>query len=189
MSADPEEEETIDTLKARMKHPILREFADYLDADEKYSIGDMEHLLLEEWGGAYPTALPTDDLLVDIGSFLYNMGAFVLEKGIGNSLPKVGGQQLYFSTVPDPSYEGTSHVYVVESTTRTLLAEYSDKTWTFCPDAIADALAYLESQMKRGWELVQRRVLALNLLGNPVDMPNGGSKADGRSDNASADHS
>lgn len=167
-----EDEESIDSLKTTMTHLILREFADYLHADEKYSIGDMESLLLKEWDGAIPQDVLSDDVLVDLGNFLYNMGDFVVEKVIGDTLQEVGGHQLYVKTVADPSYDSNSYIYVVESTTRSLLAEGCGcKTWNHDPDSIADDLTSLQAQLKSGWELVQRRVLTLNLLGSPTDLP------------------
>jgi hypothetical protein len=178
---DDDDEESIDSLKARMKHPILREFTDYLHADEKYSIGDMESLLLKEWNGAIPQDVPSDDVLVDLGNFLYNMGDFLVEKVIGDSLHEIGGHRLYVKTVADPSYDSNSYIYVIESTTRSLLAEGCGcKTWRHDPDSIADDLASLEVQLKSGWDLVQRRVLTLSLLGSPTDLPLGEAGEDGR---------
>ncbi|MDG7022994.1 MAG: hypothetical protein JRN45_00575 [Nitrososphaerota archaeon] len=165
-------EEGLDALKERMKHPVLKEFADYLVVDEKYSVGDIEALLLLPWDGAYPQGILGDDVLVDIGNFLYSMGDFAVEKVIKDDFQKIGGRQLYVKTVPDPSYEDSSHVYVIESTTRTLLAEGCGcKTWHHDPDTIAFDLLSLEGQLESGWELVQKRVLALNLLGSPTDLP------------------
>ncbi|MDV3293433.1 MAG: hypothetical protein LYZ70_04105 [Nitrososphaerales archaeon] len=170
--SEKDQDESIDSLKTKMTHPILREFADYLHADEKYSIGDMESLLLKEWDGAMPQDVLGDDVLVDLGNFLYNIGDFVVEKVIGDTLQEIGGHQLYVKTVTDPSYDSNSYIYVVESTTRSLLAEGCGcKTWNHDPDSIADDLTSLQAQLKSGWELVQRRVLTLNLLGGPTDLP------------------
>jgi hypothetical protein len=177
--SEEDDEGSIDSLKSKMKHPILREFADYLHADEKYSIGDMESLLLKEWNGAIPQDVLSDDVLVDLGNFLYNMGDFLVEKVIGDTLQEVGGHRLYVKTIADPSYDSNSYIYIVESTTRSLLAEGCGcKTWRHDPDSIADDLEGLEAQLKSGWELVQRRVLTLSLRGNPADLPLGEAEED-----------
>jgi len=169
-----DERKELAELKEKMKHPVLKEFADYLANDGAYSTGDIEILLLRPWDGAYPQDIPSDDILVDLGNFLYHMGSFAIQKVIKDDFPKVGGHQLYIRVTSDPNYEDGSEVYVLELTTRTLLAVGCGcKTWNHDPDTIADDLLSLERQVKEGWELVRRRVLALGLLGTPTDLPLG----------------
>ncbi len=63
--------------------PLLKEFAEWLYEHKCYGEDAIEELLCKEWDGAYPSALISDDLLVDIGSFLCFMAMFALEKVYG----------------------------------------------------------------------------------------------------------
>ena len=161
----------IDSLKARMKHPVLKEFADYLYANKLYKIEELEYLLLKEWDGIYPTPIVFDDAIIYLGDFLYSMGDFVFRKIIGSHFPKIGDCELAFSIIPVASY-GRSFVYILERETRSYMATgCGHKTWNHNPDTIAEDLLDLENQVKEGWELVKSRVLALDLLGTPADLP------------------
>jgi len=163
----------IDSLKAMMKHPILREFADYLFARGAYDIDDIESLLLKEWDGIYPTHLVFNDATDDLGNFLYSMGDFVVRKIIGSHFPEVGGIELTISIIPVASY-GHSFVYILEKETRSHMATGCGcNTYNHDPDIITEDLLSLEKQVKEGWELVKKRVLALDLLGTLADLPLG----------------
>jgi len=48
--------------------------------NECYEAYAIEELLCKEWDGAYPTALFSDDVLIDIGNFLYYMAEFSIQK-------------------------------------------------------------------------------------------------------------
>jgi hypothetical protein len=162
----------IDSLEARMKHPVLKEFAEYLFASGAYDIDDIESLLLKKWGDVYPAIGSRDNILADLGSFLWFMGDFVVERVVGESFPKIGDQQLFIEVIPYPNCEDSSYVYIIETTTHSFLVRGCGcRTWWHDPDSIAEDLKEIESKMKEGWELVKKRVLALDLLGTPTDLP------------------
>jgi hypothetical protein len=179
MSEKEEKKKNIDSLKARMEHPILREFADYLYSNG-YSPGRIKALLLEEWDDYYPKAalgFGNKIPVVGLQKFLWYMGVFVVDRVVGTHFPKIGGHQLHIFVVPDPSRDEASYIYVVEDMTRSLLARgCGNDTRDHDPDTIARDLLDLERQVREGWELVKRRVLALGLLGTPTDLPLGKQK-------------
>jgi len=176
MSEKEEKKKNIDSLKEKMKHPILKEFADYLYANKLYKIEELECLLLKKWDAIFPTPMVFDDAVVGLGDFLYQMGDFVVQKTIGSRFPKVGGIELCISIIPAASY-GHSFVYTLESETRSFMAAGCGcKTYNHDPDIIAEDLLDLERRVREGWELVRRRAFALSLLGTPTDLPLGKQK-------------
>ena len=166
-------EKDLAKLKKKMKHPILREFADYLWLN--HTPEQIKALLLKEWDDYYPKAalgFGNKTPIAGLKEFLWNMGEFVVRRVVGKDFVQIGGCQLYISVVPDTRRDEALHIYVVEGTTRSLLAQgCGNDTRDYDPDTIADDLLSLERQVKEGWELVRRRVLALDLLGTPTDLP------------------
>jgi len=169
---NPDEKKDFIRLKKRMEHQILREFAEYLFASGVYDIDDIESLLLKKWDDVYPPIGSRDNILADLGSFLWFMGDFIVERVVGESFPKIGDQQLFIEVIPYPNCEDSSYVYIIETTTHSFLVRGCGcRTWWHDPDSIAEDLKEIESKMKEGWELVKSRVLALDLLGTPADLP------------------
>ena len=140
--------------------PLLKEFAEWLYEHEYYGEEAIEELLCKEWNGAYPTALISDDLQVDIGSFLYFMAEFALEKVYGEDwwtakLPH------HIRIVPEPSYEDRSYVYVLELKTRTILAVgCGGKTWHFNSEVITEDLEGMIRQLEESKSLLAVRIMA-----------------------------
>jgi len=140
--------------------PLLKEFAEWLYEHEYYGEDAIEKLLCKEWDGAYPTALISDDLLVDIGSFLYFMAEFALEKVYGEDWWTVKSP-LHIRIVPEPSYDDRSYVYVLELKTRTVLAEgCGGKTWHFNPEVITEDLEGMIRQLEESKSLLAVRIMA-----------------------------
>ena len=138
---------------------MLREFAQWLFKCEYYEEDAIEELLCKEWNGAYPTILLGDDLLIDIGSFLFCMADFALVKTYGEDWWVVKPTRR-IRVVPEPSYEDRSYVYVLELKTRTVLAVgCGRKTWNYNPDSIERDLADLIEQLEESKKLLGLRVM------------------------------
>ena len=147
-----------EVLKKLVGKPLLKEFAEWLHKNEYYEEESIESLLCEEWDGAYPTVLLSDDLLVDIGNFLYYMAEFAVVKVYGKDWWKISGH--YIRIVPDPSYEGRSYIYVLELETKTVLVALDcGKTWNFNPKIIEDELNELMKQLEESKRLLAVRKL------------------------------
>ena len=147
-------------LKKLADKPLLKEFAEWLYEHEYYGEDAIEKLLCKEWDGAYPTALISDDLLVDIGSFLYFMAEFALEKVYGEDWWTAKSPH-HIRIVPEPSYEDRSYVYVLELKTRTILAVgCGGKTWHFNPEVITEDLEHMIRQLEESKNLLAVRIIA-----------------------------
>jgi len=137
---------------------LLKEFAKWLCENEYYDIEDVEELLCETWDGAYPSSLLGEDLLLNIGDFLDYMAEFAVEKVFGEKCWNMGNAR--FRTVPNPSYEDYSSVYVLEMNTRSILAVGCDrKTWHYDPNSIKEDLENLIEQLKEAQNLMSVRFL------------------------------
>jgi len=147
-----------EVLKKLADKPLLKEFAEWLYKNEYYG-ESIESLLCEEWDGAYPTALISDDLLIDIGNFLYYMAEFALEKVYGEDW-WTAKSPLRIRIVPEPSYDGRSYVYVLELKTRTVMAVgCGRKTWHYGPETIEEDLEDLIEQLEKSEELIAVRTV------------------------------
>ena len=148
-----------DVLKKLDGRPLLREFAQWLFKCEYYGEDGIEELLCKEWDGAYPTILLGDDLLIDIGNFLYYMAEFALEKTYGKDWWKPGSPR-HIRIVSEPSYEDRSYVYVLELKTRTVLAVgYGRKTWNYDPESIERDLEDLIEELEESKKLLGLRMM------------------------------
>jgi len=138
--------------------PVLKEFAEWLYEKEYY--GDaVENLLCRNWDGAFPIDLIGDDLLIDIGNFLYCMAEFAVEKVYGEDWWK--SKTADIRIVPEPSYEDRSYVYVLELKTRTVLAfGCGTKTWNFSSEVIMEDLQDIIRQLEESKNLLAVRVIA-----------------------------
>jgi len=140
--------------------PLLKEFAEWLYEKEYYKEYGIEELLCKEWDGAFPTNLIDDDLLIDIGNFLYCMAEFAVEKVYGEDWWKPTST-LHIRIVPEPSYEDRSYVYVLELKTRTVLAVGCGmKTWNFNPEVITEELVDMIKQLEETRKLLAVRVIS-----------------------------
>lgn len=138
--------------------PLLQEFARWLYKNEDYTVSELEALLTKEWNGAYPQDLAGEDLLVDIGDFLYRMAEFACVKVYGENYWK--HSQLFFWIVPEPSYEDRSYVFVLELNTKSVLAKgCGHKTWHHNPDTVEEDLEHLIKQLKESKDLLGRRLI------------------------------
>ena len=140
--------------------PLLKEFAEWLYEKEYYEEYSIEELLCKEWDGAFPTNLVGDDLLIDIGNFLYYMAEFAVEKVYGEDWWTAKSPH-HIRIVPEPSYEDRSYVYVLELKTRTVLAEgCGGKTWHFNPEVITEDLEGMIRQLEESKNLLAVRIMA-----------------------------
>ena len=138
--------------------PLLKEFAMWLCDRDYYGIDAIEDLLCREWDGAYPTALMSDDLLVEIGIFLSFMAEFAVEKVYGEGYWR--SRTTNIRIVPEPSYEDRSYVYVLELKTRTVLAVgCGRKTWNFDPETIEHDVKDMIRQLEESKNLLAVRVV------------------------------
>ena len=139
--------------------PLLREFAQWLFKCEYYSERQIERLLCEHWGASFPDELIGDDLLIDIGNFLYCMAEFALEKTYGKDWWKPGSSR-HIRIVSEPSYEDRSYVYVLELKTRTVLAVgCGRKTWNYDPESIERDLEDLIGQLEESKKILGLRIV------------------------------
>ena len=134
---------------------LLREFEKWL-RERGYDAGTAEELLYKEWGDAYPEALLGDDIIVDIENFLYDMARFALERVFGDIDCDA---RFDIAIVPYGSYEDYSSVYVLEMKTRTVLAEFDEKTWHFNPNVLEEGLRDLIKELEKA-----KRLLAVRLV-------------------------
>ena len=145
-------------LKSLAGKPFLREFAEWLYHNQYYDEDEIAHLLCRKWEDAFPRSIIGDDLLVDIGAFLYNMAEFSVEKVYGKEWWMAGTHRIRI--VAEPSYEDRSYVYVLELKTKTVLAEgFGEKTWNCNPEIIEENLKDLVSQLKKSRNLLGVRVI------------------------------
>lgn len=153
------EEENLDSLLGKLNgKPLLQEFARWLYKNEYYSVKELEELLTKEWDGAYPSEILGDDLLRNIGNFLYWMAEFACVKVYGEDCWK--HSTLHIRIVADPSYEYRSYVYVLELHTRTVLAKgCGHKTWNHNPDELEYDLQELVKQLEDSKQLISLRML------------------------------
>ena len=139
--------------------PLLKEFAEWLYEHKCYGEDAIEELLCKEWDGAYPSALISDDLLVDIGSFLCFMAMFALERVYGEDW-WTAKSRLHIRIVPEPSYDDRSYVYVLELKTRTVMAVGCErKTWHYDPETIEGDLKDLIEQLEKSEGLIAVRMV------------------------------
>lgn len=147
-----------DVLKRLVGRPLLREFALWLYEEECYDPYGIEQLLCKPWDGAYPATLLGEDLLTDIGSFLYWMARFAVEKVYGEDHWKAGNTRIRI--VPEPSYEDASYVYLLEMNTRSVLAVgCGHKTWHHVPDSLEEDLEDLVDELGRSKGMLSLRML------------------------------
>jgi len=141
------------------RNPLLKEFAKWLYENEYYDIEEVEELLCETWDGAYPPSLLGEDLLLNIGDFLDYMAEFAVEKVYGEKCWNMANAR--FRTVPNPSYEDYSSVYVLEMNTRSVLAVGCDrKTWHYNTETIEEDLKDLINHLEESKRLLAVRVVA-----------------------------
>ena len=139
-------------------YPLLQEFAEYLHRREAYSEEEIERLLTKEWDAAYPAEFLGEDLLIQIGNFLYYMADFACTKIFGEDYWR--DSSLDIRIVPEPSYEDRSYVYILEFNTRTVLAcGCGHKTWHHDPDELEEDLKELLEGLRKG-----KRLLAVRRL-------------------------
>jgi hypothetical protein len=139
--------------------PLLKEFAEWLYRKEYYEEYGIEELLCKEWDGAFPTNLASDDLLIDIGNFLYCMAEFAVEKVYGEDYWSPTSMH-HIRIVREPSYEDRSYVYVLELKTRTVLAEgCGAKTWHFDLETIEHDLKDLIRQLEESKKILAVRIM------------------------------
>ena len=139
--------------------PLLQEFARWLHENKHYSVDELEELLTKEWDGAYPSKILGDDLLKDIGEFLYLMAEFACIKVYGEN-KYWRDSTLHIRIVADPSYEYRSYVYVLELNTKTVLARgCGHKTWKHNPNDLEEDLQELVKQLEESKQLIGLRIL------------------------------
>jgi len=140
--------------------PLLKEFAEWLYENEYYGEDTIEDLLCKEWDGAFPQGILGDDLLIDIGNFLYRMAEFAVEKVYGEDWWTAKSSH-HIRIVTEPSYEDRSYVYVLELKTRTVLAVgCGTKTWHFDPEVITEDLEDMIRQLEESKNLLAVRIIA-----------------------------
>jgi len=152
-------EKTLEVVFAKLNgRPFMQEFTGWLYGNGYYSVEELMELLTREWDGAYPSEILGDDLLRDIGNFLYWMAEFACVKVYGEDYWK--DSTLHIRIVVDPSYEDRSYVYVLELHTKTVLAKgCGHKTWNHNPDELEDDLQELVKQLEGSKQLVSLRML------------------------------
>lgn len=134
----------------------MAELAACLIDDHDYEADHVAALLTDEWDGAYPASFIGEDLLSDIGYFLYNMTDFCVEKA--KALTKFDEHAGGFIMVSvDPSYQDSSTVLVYHEETKTLLAKESDKTWHFTPTRFEAYIEEMTKRIEKGIRLIRSR--------------------------------
>jgi hypothetical protein len=148
-----------DVLKRLEGKLLLREFARWLHGNEHYSVEGLEVLLCKPWDGSYPIELLGEDLLVDLGNFLYYMAQFAVEKVYGEGWWHTGRRHVRI--VPEPSYEDRTQVYILELETRTVLADgCGHKTWNHNPEELEEDLENLIRELEESKSLLAVRLMA-----------------------------
>lgn len=143
-------------LKHLQTYPLLAELAACLIDDHDFDADHVAALLTEEWDGAYPESFIGEDLLSDIGYFLYNMTDFCVEKAKAlTKFDEHAGGLIMVSV--DPSYQDSSTVLVYHQETQTLLARESDKTWHFTPTFLEEYIEEMTKRIGKGIRLIRSR--------------------------------
>lgn len=136
---------------------VLKEFAEWLMKEQDYDRETVETLLYKKWDGAYPMSLLSDDLLVDIENFLYDLARFAVEKALKNVDSDL---RFFISIVPHGSYDDASSVYVFEMETKTVLASLKGKTWYFNSEVLEGYLKDLIKQLEKSKSLLAVRLVS-----------------------------
>jgi len=144
------------TLKELQNRPLLREFAERL-SDLGYDDESIDALLCKPWDEAYPPSLMVDDVRDYLNDFLFQMAELAVEKVFGESYWHHKPYRIRIVT--EPNIDVSSHIYIIELKTKTVLAEATENTWEFTPDTVEESLKDLLKQLEESKPLLAARIV------------------------------